>query len=1322
MLSANSSDDLTSNWSQTSTGEKTRQIQYFKETLSETGVLLIGGSSPNILTQEQALVIRDLTKHFEKQPQPSRNLERFIAGFKRFCRNDDEDFKKCLLPTELHKNGAGSADLFNNSENVMQQESAVRILLNVDCLQNDVMILLLDALEKYAIEEKLDERWVPLLLKSLRYLPYIKQPDLLAKKLIDILEIATYASQLEILNFLPEIVPDVQYDVIAKQLGVFLDENANLAGAIVNCLNLLQMSVETKAGVQDRILARLFSEGCLKIFPILYDFLIRDTSDLQTIFLKIRNMLDTILMQNDVNEENETNKTVLLTKLQTSALTTKPVYDTWLQLLTNIRNDHKPVDVLLLFMLHSTVETRRHQIEMLFKKKIKNDQLKIGLLEAFFERNVTAQFFKDHFNTFLKIASYLLQNSKNSIAIRDFASTLYVDLFLNRNSDCIQHQDIIHNLIMATSTVDQGVISTVLRIFADLMEKDLIKLQQHTLQLMSLLENLDVFELREVKDTFEILCGLTCDGVSGLKDEIHMIVRKQLQSSKRMVKHRGIVAGVVMAKHIASNATNEQSDITIDDDTTISMADLPDEHSKEAAGLIDLTNISSASSWDSMVLFYDELASMLIASENLDKYFLAWLKDTITNDFQNIFIAETIPNKINDIPLTVQYSLNTEDETNEPIFVNIAEITIRSKTKQIHTLAPMFRLLRLLHYRQYDGDLGTIDALLGCGVIMPTIDENMDSDQIRQTADCVFHCANWFRENISAFVTQKSRLLRKKVCERLKNLIELERLLQELLLQVPDYKKIEGKKVAKSREIINETSLASVSTQTTKSTSSKSDAVVVVGGFREMDTDVILLLKHPVRINEILTQSSQNDLQLDLKQFGYVLMDVITKLEVVVHEKRNNLSQLNQIKSKNIIKDLQQFLPNIKNTLNKIVALLKQTLDENDGRYDHPDLFTDELQELKTTYGLILRCINLIFSWRGFQDNKHLNLLRDCLKSLRDDTTTQLNSTNRLTLELVSKLYNTHIAICMQIANAVELIRTMQTLHKITENGDVKKMTVAAAGKFLKRQWYQTVTNPETGKQYNAQLNVLLKAYLDGADVKTISGLIGTLQKQAPDLETNLPMLGGIDKAALPVFFQALCNALLERMRNELTSLTNREHLTLWKTIGLSLQGLMAVVKLYEKRANLVCFLKKSLGILKLFLNQGIPILEIMLKAQPDEVVDIFKTMQSTTRFLHHLCCHSKLTKDTSLIAYVPQFRLTLETLVYRVKAALVANNCSDAFWMGNLRNRDLHGEDILTQDSTSTTTTTNGNDDEEDDEDVLPEDEDSDEEAQESTSASEVI
>jgi hypothetical protein len=50
------------------------------------------------------------------------------------------------------------------------------------------------------------------------------------------------------------------------------------------------------------------------------------------------------------------------------------------------------------------------------------------------------------------------------------------------------------------------------------------------------------------------------------------------------------------------------------------------------------------------------------------------------------------------------------------------------------------------------------------------------------------------------------------------------------------------------------------------------------------------------------------------------------------------------------------------------------------------------------------------------------------------------------------------------------------------------------------------------------------------------------------------------------------------------------------------------------------------------------------------------------------------------LTVYVPIVRKTLETLIFRVKGMLVVNNSPDAFWMGNLKNKTIRGDEIMSQ------------------------------------------
>ena len=49
-----------------------------------------------------------------------------------------------------------------------------------------------------------------------------------------------------------------------------------------------------------------------------------------------------------------------------------------------------------------------------------------------------------------------------------------------------------------------------------------------------------------------------------------------------------------------------------------------------------------------------------------------------------------------------------------------------------------------------------------------------------------------------------------------------------------------------------------------------------------------------------------------------------------------------------------------------------------------------------------------------------------------------------------------------------------------------------------------------------------------------------------------------------------------------------------------------------------------------------------------------------------------QIRQDTGLTNHVPALKKSLEQFVYRVKAMLTLNHCQEAFWLGNLKNRNL--------------------------------------------------
>jgi len=62
---------------------------------------------------------------------------------------------------------------------------------------------------------------------------------------------------------------------------------------------------------------------------------------------------------------------------------------------------------------------------------------------------------------------------------------------------------------------------------------------------------------------------------------------------------------------------------------------------------------------------------------------------------------------------------------------------------------------------------------------------------------------------------------------------------------------------------------------------------------------------------------------------------------------------------------------------------------------------------------------------------------------------------------------------------------------------------------------------------------------------------------------------------------------------------------------------------------------------------------------------------------MNQLCAHGKVEKDTAMARVVPGIKRSLEEFILRVKVALQANDCANAFWVGNLKHRTVSGEEV---------------------------------------------
>jgi Fanconi anemia group D2 protein len=62
------------------------------------------------------------------------------------------------------------------------------------------------------------------------------------------------------------------------------------------------------------------------------------------------------------------------------------------------------------------------------------------------------------------------------------------------------------------------------------------------------------------------------------------------------------------------------------------------------------------------------------------------------------------------------------------------------------------------------------------------------------------------------------------------------------------------------------------------------------------------------------------------------------------------------------------------------------------------------------------------------------------------------------------------------------------------------------------------------------------------------------------------------------------------------------------------------------------------------------------------------------------MCAHAKVEKDQRVFKLVPLVKRNLETMLFKVKALTEAMGCLAAFSLGNLKHRNLQGQEVCSQ------------------------------------------
>ncbi|KAK0131840.1 Fanconi anemia group D2 protein [Merluccius polli] len=480
--------------------------------------------------------------------------------------------------------------------------------------------------------------------------------------------------------------------------------------------------------------------------------------------------------------------------------------------------------------------------------------------------------------------------------------------------------------------------------------------------------------------------------------------------------------------------------------------------------------------------------------------------------------------------------------------------------------------------------------------------------------------------------------------------------------------------------------------------------------FRELDMEVLSVLQCGLLSRSLLDTELhtkvREEVLLGPAELLFLLDDMLRKLEFSLiaapakrapflkgrTDKSMGFSHLQQRSPKDVASYCIQLLPTLCSHLENCHNHFQTMLSENNGVVDGPATDPQEHLLLSSAYQLLLQVLNTTFSWSGFSQPGHRSLLKSALGILASRLK---EGGPELTLEqLVKHSFKYLLNFRSTMPTLSTALCLSQLLSTVSERAGhtaaYREETAALARRFLCQEWVTAAGEREKGSKFNEGLQTLLGIYLEHVDdvLKAVEEIaeegVTELLNAAKDASSETwptlnrqtflvfykGMLGELEKAVRRIPAGKMCDSTESQSEKLLT----------WNLAVRDFHILVNLVKVFDSRPVLNVCLKFGRLFLESFLKLGMPLLDYSFKKHKEDVQSLLKTFQLSTRQLHHMCGHSKIRQDMSLTNHVPALKKSLELFIYRVKAMLMLNNCQEAFWMGNLKNRDLKGEEILTQ------------------------------------------
>ncbi|XP_011305021.1 Fanconi anemia group D2 protein [Fopius arisanus] len=1140
------------------------------------------------------------------------------------------NMKKYLNPTVIEQEGLVSVN------NV----SLVRILLQVPLIQTEVLSSLLRRLnEEVLVADSLEDvPWACALLSQLRFLEIVADADTMTSSLEELLESSPDWFKRELIAYLPDIVTDSHHQSIADILCKLMETDSRLNQVILGCITGLTLGKEYLEELRDKVLLIMPENTEISEVPAMVKFCLYECPSVE-VYQKVLKVIRDLELQPDDNTNNEecfTSQMIIVSTLKMTFVMTKAASKAALSILSEAGSNDKPQVLDLVMMLLLCRDTfKKKSAENVFKKHVKSGYYRASLLSSFYRDY--EQVAKDFQPTALSLASCLLKSEDQTLV--NFAVEWFRHQFLAHSKIFLMQTEIINKLILLMGNNDHTA-RHALSVLCKMTEspEDKEQLQRHCNELTVLMEKIDKFDLEEVATMSDLLHALCTSSSSSeaLKDDLFILLQKQLSNTDAVVKCKGVVGAVMAIKHLVKN----------------------DETIGQAREILRKLEISTKDCPRGQALYYDKMGQVIANDTSINQEFVKELTKSLENELVTHYMTDRDNYRGDLVPC---FALNhyEEGETEDEMFIHFGE-------SRYGAIVPaLFRIVRIGYLRISENhDLEDVSAVLGTGIMMP---RDLEMPNTR-TLDLMFSCVNWYRELISAYITENGELMKPQVVQRLDDLMHLQGELSNTLSLAetryqpppcyfhrsppPAFNRVEKKLGKKPGKKVDKNTTAT-------------------GGIPEWEgweNGSLMTIKNPMyfrRLDATIVHFLDTEISKKLSS-GHVCF-IVKELSSMLDD--------DSVTNQGFIRELVELLPKIMCKLNQLVEELTEK---------------DDVKHKQAVW-LILSLLAKLFNWKGFESASHWGLLRAGLRILASQTD-EANRSLKYSRELVAEAYPYFeglAVIASQIPIAHALVNMCKTLmkHSETFTKEQKDRQAKMAYTYLCLEW---TGDKHLGSLYKAAVTGLLKNWMDHEPdpLTTVSEVLEWLPQEVEGMETTtakLTKLPTINRSNFHYLYQKLFDGLLKGAKIALTAADgNTPKLQVWRTVGKNVQLLVKVCKALPTRGTLLSYLRLMPHLLKMFLVVGMPTLEHDLRHKPEEVTGILKMMQVGTRYLNVVCCHSTQRKDMALTKLVPAAKIILEQLVYSVKGMLVMNNSSTAFWMGNLVNKNLDGQEIFSQNSTT--------------------------------------